>query len=51
MRSSMEARPLSVFHHIDADFIYRNAFLLNNNKTPSFRAIRALIASQSTFKK
>ena len=33
-----------------ADFFYRNAFIIMKlSHLPSFRAIRALIASQSTF--
>ena len=48
MRSAMKARPLSGFYHIDAD--YRNAFILMKlSNLLRFRAIRALIASQSTF--
>ena len=44
-----EARPLSGFfpHML---FFYGNAFIIMKlSKLPSFRAIRALIASQSTF--
>ena len=48
-----ESRPLSMllaFFPTHADFVYRNAFLLMKlSNPPSFRAIRALIASQSTF--
>ena len=46
-----EARPISGFSPTDAVFLfYRNAFLIMKlSNPPSFRAIRALIASQSTF--
>ena len=45
-----ESRPLSAFSPKHADFFYRNAFLIMKlSNPPSFRAIRALIASQSTF--
>ena len=45
-----EARPLSGFVSTHADFLYRNAFLIVKiSNPPSLRAIRALIASQSTF--
>ena len=45
-----EARPLSGFFPTHADFFYGNSFLIMKlSKLPSFRAIRALIASQSTF--
>ena len=53
MRSSMEARPLSGFYHIlYADFVYRHAFQFKKlSDLLSFRAIRALIVSQSRFEK
>ena len=45
-----ESRPLSGFFLTHADFVYRNAFLIMKQAIlPSFRAILALIASQSTF--
>ena len=45
-----EACPLSGFVHTHADFVYGNAFIsMKLSKLPSFRPIRALIASQSTF--
>ena len=45
-----EARPLSGFFPTHAGFFYGNAFLIMKlSNPPSFRAIRALIASQSTF--
>ena len=45
-----EARPLSWFFPTHADFVYGNTFLIMKlSNPPSFRAIRALIASQSTF--
>ena len=47
-----EARPLSGYIPTHADFFYRNAFLIMKlSKLQSFRVIRALIASQSTFEK
>ena len=47
-----EARPLSGFFSHGCWFFYRNAFLIMKpSKLPSFRAIRALSASQSTFEK
>ena len=47
-----ESRPLSGFFptHAGCWVFYRNAFLIMKlSNPPSFRAIRALIASQSTF--
>ena len=45
-----ESRPLSAFFPTHADFFYRNAFLLMKlSNPPSFKVIRALIASQSMF--
>ena len=45
-----ESRVLSGFIPTHADFFYRNAFLIIKlSNPPSFRAIRAPIASQSTF--
>ena len=47
-----EARPLSGFVPTDADFFGRNGFLIMKlSKLPIFRAIQALVASQSTFEK
>ena len=48
-----EARPLlGFFSHKNADFVYRNTFIIIKlSNLPSFRSIRALIASQSTFGK
>ena len=47
-----EARPLSGFVPTHADSFYTNAFLIIKlSKLLSFRVIRALIASQSTFEK
>ena len=45
-----ESRPLSGFFPTHADFFYRKAFIIMKlSNPPNFRAIRALIASQSTF--
>ena len=45
-----EARPLSGFFPTNADFVYRNTFIIMKlSKPPSVRVILALIASQSTF--
>ena len=47
-----EACPLSGFFPHILIFFYGNAFLIMKlSKLPSFRVIRALIASQSTFEK
>ena len=47
-----EARPLSMEFIPKDDFIYRNAILrMKLSNLPSFRTIRAIIASQSTFEK
>ena len=52
----MEARPLLEFYHgvlpQRCRFVYRNAYLLKKlSNLPSFRAIQALIAPQSTCEK
>ena len=45
-----DSRPLSGFLPTHADLFYRNAFIIMElSNPPSFRAIRAVIASQSTF--
>ena len=50
MRSSMKPADYQDFFPTHADFFYRNAFLIMKlSKLPSFKVIRALIASQSTF--
>ena len=47
-----EGRPLSGFFNTHADCCYRNAFIIMKlSKIPSFRMIRAVIASQSMFEK
>ena len=47
-----EARPLSGISSADSDFLLKNAFLIMKlSNLPSFKAIRALIASQWTFEK
>ena len=50
MRSSMKHAILSGFFPTHADFFNGNAFIIMKlSKLPSFIAIRALTASQSTF--
>ena len=52
MRSSMKPTLYRDFFLHTYCFFYRNAFLIMKlNKLPSFRAIQALIASQSMFEK